>query len=503
MLSVVLTDAAVSPATLHGLLRAATARTWNQLSVDGDTSTNDTVFLLAAGASAAAPIVPGTAPAAALGSAIEAVARARPPAGGRRRGRDDPDHLPGLGRPRRRRRPGGRPRRGLAAASSRPPPTVATRTGAGSPARPATPASARLAVLEAAGLAHADAAPAPGPRPSSTPTGCGSRSPATSSSTGRRAGRSPSTGRRPAPRWTAPEILIRLDLGLGDGQRRGLRLRPDRGVRDRELGVHDVSEILVVKLGGTTIADQQQVLDEVAAVARRRPVVLVHGGGKRITEWLERLGVPTRFEGGLRVTDAQALEVAAAVLRGVVNSELVAALRDLRRRRGRPVGRRRRAAHRGAGARNRPRRPRRGPQARPPRRHPRRRPGAGGGAARPRRGGHRLQRERRRRGGRARGRARRPPAGPDDRRRRGPRRRGDEARLADRAGGRGAHRAAAPSRAGWSPRSGPPSPGSRRPGPRRSSATRPRPDALARALDDPTFGTRLTARRRAAAGEPR
>jgi acetylglutamate kinase len=91
-----------------------------------------------------------------------------------------------------------------------------------------------------------------------------------------------------------------------------------------------VSAILVLKLGGTTLADQQQVLAEVAVVARRRPVVIVHGGGKRMTEWLDRLGVPTRFEGGLRVTDAQALEVAAAVLRGVVNSELVAALRDLR-----------------------------------------------------------------------------------------------------------------------------------------------------------------------------
>jgi len=90
-----------------------------------------------------------------------------------------------------------------------------------------------------------------------------------------------------------------------------------------------VSEVVVVKLGGTTIADQRQVLEEVAAVARRRPVVLVHGGGKRISEWLDRLGVPSRFEGGLRVTDAASLEVAAAVLRGVVNSELVSALRDL------------------------------------------------------------------------------------------------------------------------------------------------------------------------------
>ncbi len=90
-----------------------------------------------------------------------------------------------------------------------------------------------------------------------------------------------------------------------------------------------MSEVLVLKLGGTTIADQAQVLAEVAAVARRRPVVLVHGGGKRITEWLDRLGVKSRFEGGLRVTDQAALEVAAAVLRGVVNSELVAGLRDL------------------------------------------------------------------------------------------------------------------------------------------------------------------------------
>ena len=89
-----------------------------------------------------------------------------------------------------------------------------------------------------------------------------------------------------------------------------------------------MSEVVVVKLGGTTLAEQRQVLAEVAQIARKRPVVLVHGGGKRMTEWLERLGVETRFEGGLRVTDPAALEVAAAVLRGVVNSELVAALRD-------------------------------------------------------------------------------------------------------------------------------------------------------------------------------
>jgi acetylglutamate kinase len=90
-----------------------------------------------------------------------------------------------------------------------------------------------------------------------------------------------------------------------------------------------VSESGVIKLGGTTIAEQAQVLGEVASLARRRPVILVHGGGKRLTEWLDRMGVVSQFRGGLRVTDAASLEVAAAVLRGVINSELVAGLRAL------------------------------------------------------------------------------------------------------------------------------------------------------------------------------
>jgi glutamate N-acetyltransferase/amino-acid N-acetyltransferase len=75
MLSIVLTDAAVEPDVLWGLLRPAAARTWDQLSVDGDTSTNDTVFVLASGASGAAPVRAGTDEAAILGAAIEAIGR--------------------------------------------------------------------------------------------------------------------------------------------------------------------------------------------------------------------------------------------------------------------------------------------------------------------------------------------------------------------------------------------------------------------------------------------
>src|SRR5207244_5312004 len=75
MLAIVLTDAMVEPSVLDELLRPAVARTWNQLSVDGDTSTNDTVFLLASGAGGSGSVQAGTHEAAELGRAIEAVAR--------------------------------------------------------------------------------------------------------------------------------------------------------------------------------------------------------------------------------------------------------------------------------------------------------------------------------------------------------------------------------------------------------------------------------------------
>ena len=75
MLSVVLTDAAVAPEVLWGMLRQAAARTWDQLSVDGDTSTNDTVFALASGAAGTAPLSAGSHAAVAFEAALEAVAR--------------------------------------------------------------------------------------------------------------------------------------------------------------------------------------------------------------------------------------------------------------------------------------------------------------------------------------------------------------------------------------------------------------------------------------------
>jgi acetylglutamate kinase len=86
---------------------------------------------------------------------------------------------------------------------------------------------------------------------------------------------------------------------------------------------------VVVKLGGTTLIEQQDVLQEIVAERQQRPLVVVHGGGKRITEWLARMGVESRFESGRRITDEATLEVFLAVMGGVINAELTATLLGL------------------------------------------------------------------------------------------------------------------------------------------------------------------------------
>lgn len=82
MIALITTDAPVAPEALHALLSDAVARTFNKVTVDSDTSTNDTCIMLASGAAArgAAPIVPGSEAYEELGYALfvvcESLARA-------------------------------------------------------------------------------------------------------------------------------------------------------------------------------------------------------------------------------------------------------------------------------------------------------------------------------------------------------------------------------------------------------------------------------------------
>ncbi|MFC1994700.1 acetylglutamate kinase [Chloroflexota bacterium] len=84
---------------------------------------------------------------------------------------------------------------------------------------------------------------------------------------------------------------------------------------------------ILVKLGGSTLGSGDTTLPDVVALqAQGVRLVVVHGGGKLISEWQQKLGITAHFEKGLRVTDAASLEVVLAVLAGVVNKQLVSAI---------------------------------------------------------------------------------------------------------------------------------------------------------------------------------
>lgn len=87
---------------------------------------------------------------------------------------------------------------------------------------------------------------------------------------------------------------------------------------------------IVVKLGGSTLGAHDTSLRDIAAARKAgRAIVVVHGGGAAVSEWLGRLGVQATFVRGLRVTDAATLDVVVAVLGGLVNKRLVAELAAL------------------------------------------------------------------------------------------------------------------------------------------------------------------------------
>ena len=84
---------------------------------------------------------------------------------------------------------------------------------------------------------------------------------------------------------------------------------------------------IVAKIGGSTFGSHDTTLEDLVALQRQGTrTVVVHGGGKVITEWLIRQGIRPRFVRGLRVTDAASLEVVVAVLTGVVNKSLISSL---------------------------------------------------------------------------------------------------------------------------------------------------------------------------------
>ncbi len=86
-------------------------------------------------------------------------------------------------------------------------------------------------------------------------------------------------------------------------------------------------EVIVIKYGGNAMINEDlknQVMEDVALLHLVGvKVVLVHGGGPEISQMLQKIGKEAKFVDGLRVTDAETVDVVQMVLAGKINKTLV------------------------------------------------------------------------------------------------------------------------------------------------------------------------------------
>jgi acetylglutamate kinase len=85
---------------------------------------------------------------------------------------------------------------------------------------------------------------------------------------------------------------------------------------------------IVIKYGGHAMVDEQLKIDFARDIALMKTVgirpVVVHGGGPQINVVLERMGISPKFVRGMRLTDAETMDVVEMVLGGKVNKAIVA-----------------------------------------------------------------------------------------------------------------------------------------------------------------------------------
>lgn len=91
-------------------------------------------------------------------------------------------------------------------------------------------------------------------------------------------------------------------------------------------------KIIVVKYGGSAMSNEELQKNVITDVTLLKLVgfkpIIVHGGGKAISSWVSKVGKEAEFINGLRVTDAETMEIAEMVL-GRVNKQLVTMVQEL------------------------------------------------------------------------------------------------------------------------------------------------------------------------------
>lgn len=88
------------------------------------------------------------------------------------------------------------------------------------------------------------------------------------------------------------------------------------------------NKTVVIKYGGHAMGDAElgKAFARDVALLKQSGVnpIVVHGGGPQIGDMLKKLGIESKFEGGLRVTDKRTVEIVEMVLAGSINKEIVA-----------------------------------------------------------------------------------------------------------------------------------------------------------------------------------
>ena len=89
---------------------------------------------------------------------------------------------------------------------------------------------------------------------------------------------------------------------------------------------------IVIKYGGSAMVDkelQSAVLRDIALLSSVGvQIVVVHGGGPEINQWLKKLGIKPVFLDGLRITDTETMDVVEMVLAGRVNKQIVSGINN-------------------------------------------------------------------------------------------------------------------------------------------------------------------------------
>jgi acetylglutamate kinase len=115
---------------------------------------------------------------------------------------------------------------------------------------------------------------------------------------------------------------------------KSLPLASDPGLIARVLSeavphwVRYAGKTVVVKYGGHAMGAGGETFAQDVVLLRQLGInpIVVHGGGPQISRMLDRLGIKSRFVNGLRVTDADTMEVVEMVLAGTINKQLVASI---------------------------------------------------------------------------------------------------------------------------------------------------------------------------------